>query len=122
MWLKSGGYLLIEPTEALTVIDVNTGKAVSQKEAQENHFRTNMEAAEEIVRQLALRNLSGIIIIDFINMKKEEYRNRLMAHLGELVRQDTVKTTLVDITGLGLVELTRMKKNKPLSEQLKNMF
>ena len=118
VWLKSGGYLLIEPTEALTVIDVNTGKAVCKKEVQETHFQINMEAAEEIARQLALRNLSGIIMVDFINMKKEEYREALMSHLRELVRKDSVKTTLVDITALGLVEITRMKKNRPLVEQL----
>ncbi len=117
VWLRSGGYLLIEPTEALTVIDVNTGKVTSKKDVQENHFQTNMEAAEEIARQLSLRNLSGIIIIDFINMPKEEYRKMLMEHLGELLRKDTVKTTLIDITALGLVEITRMKTDKPLSEQ-----
>ena len=110
--------MLIEPTEALTVIDVNTGKAVCKKEVQETHFQINMEAAEEIARQLALRNLSGIIMVDFINMKKEEYREALMSHLRELVRKDSVKTTLVDITALGLVEITRMKKNRPLVEQL----
>lgn len=119
VWLKSGGYLLIESTEALTAIDVNTGKVTSRKEVQDNHFQINMEAAEEIARQLALRNLSGIIIVDFINMSKEEYRKILMARFGDLLRQDTVKTSLVDITALGLVEITRMKINKPISEQLK---
>lgn len=120
VWLKSGGYLMIEPTEALTVIDVNTGKALPKKGEQENFLQVNMEAAGEIARQIALRNLSGIIIIDFINMKKEEDRGRLMAYLGSLIRQDTVKTTLVDITALGLVELTRMKTSRPLDEQLGN--
>ncbi len=118
VWLKSGGYLLIEPTEALTVIDVNTGKVTSGKEAQDNHFQTNMEAAEEIARQLSLRNLSGIIIVDFINMPKEQYRQMLMEHLRELLKKDAVKTALIDITALGLVEITRMKTSKPLSEQL----
>ncbi len=118
VWLKSGGYLLIEPTEALTVIDVNTGKTVSRKEAPENHFRTNMEAAEEIARQLSLRNLSGIIIIDFIDMENEEYRNSLTAHFGRLLKQDAVKTALVDITALGLAEVTRMKTSRPLRELL----
>lgn len=118
VWLKSGGYLLIEPTEALTVIDVNTGKVTAKKEVQENHFQINMEAAEEIARQLSLRNLSGIIIVDFINMPKEKYRQILMEHLEELLRKDTVKTALVDITALGLAEITRMKTDKPLSEQL----
>ena len=118
MWLKSGGYLLIEPTEALTVIDVNTGKVASKKEAADNHFLTNMEAAEEIAHQLVLRNLSGIVIVDFINMPKEEHRHALMQRLGGLLREDTVKTQLVDITALGLVEITRMKTSRPLKEQL----
>lgn len=120
VWLKSGGYLLIEPTEALTVIDVNTGKVVSRKEAADNHFLTNMEAAEEIAHQLILRNLSGIVIVDFINMPKEEHRHALMQRLGGLLREDTVKTQLVDITALGLVEITRMKTSRPLGEQLGN--
>lgn len=118
VWLKSGGYLIIEPTEALTVIDVNTGKVTSKKTIDENHFQINMEAAREIALQLTLRNLSGIIIVDFINMESEEHRKELMAHLGNLLKQDPIRTTLVDITALGLVEITRMKIDKPLSEQL----
>ncbi len=119
VWLKSGGYLIIEPTEALTVIDVNTGKITSSKTVAENHFQTNMEAAREIALQMTLRNLSGIIIVDFINMESEEHRKELMAHFGNLLKQDPVRTTLVDITALGLVEITRMKISKPLSEQLR---
>ena len=78
----------------------------------------NIEAAEEIARQLILRNISGIIIVDFINMKKEENNNRLMEYFGELLKKDSIRTNLVDLTALGLVEITRMKKNKPLMEQL----
>ena len=79
-----------------------------------------MEAAEEIARQLSLRNLSGIIIIDFIDMENEEYENALAAHLNGLLKQDAVKTRLVDITALGLAEVTRMKTSRPLRELLKN--
>lgn len=118
VWLKSGGYLIIEPTEALTVIDVNTGKNIAGKAAEETHFGINMEAAEEIALQLGLRNLSGIIIVDFINMQEEAHNRKLTAHLGDLLKKDTVKTQLVDITPLGLVEITRMKISRPLKEQL----
>lgn len=121
VWLKSGGYLIIEPTEALTVIDVNTGKVTGKKDNEKTYFEINMEAAGEIARQLTLRNLSGIIIVDFINMKSPESRSQLMAYLGNLLKRDAIKTNLVDITALGLVEITRMKTNKPLSEQLTNL-
>jgi ribonuclease G len=77
-----------------------------------------MEAAEEIALQLALRNISGIIIVDFINMKPEEHNKKLMSHFGNLLKQDAVRTELMDITALGLVEITRMKTSKPLREQL----
>lgn len=118
VWLKSGGYLIIEPTEALTVIDVNTGKVTGKKEDEETFFRINMEAAEEIALQLILRNISGIVIVDFINMRGQEHNYELMAHFGNLLKQDPVRTNLVDMTVLGLVEITRMKINKPLKEQL----
>lgn len=123
VWLKSGGYLIIEPTEALTVIDVNSGKFEAKKSAEETYLKINLEAAEEIVLQLRLRNLSGIIIVDFINMRAEEERRTLLKRLRELVNQDNetlhhkVKTTIVDMTPLGLVEITRKKVNKPLAEQ-----
>ncbi len=118
VWLKSGGYLVIEPTEALTVIDVNTGKLASGKDMEQTWLRINMEATEEIALQLALRNISGIIIVDFINMKPEEHNKKLMSHFGNLLKQDAVRTELMDITALGLVEITRMKTSKPLREQL----
>ncbi len=123
IWLKSGGYLIIEPTEALTVIDVNSGKYESKKGAGETYLKINLEAAEEIVLQLRLRNLSGIVIVDFINMKAEDERRVLLNRLRELVKQDNealhhrIKTTIVDMTPLGLVEITRKKVNKPLAEQ-----
>ena len=118
VWLKSGGYLVIEPTEAMTVIDVNTGKYSGRKNMQDTICRINMEAADEIGRQLRLRNLSGIIIVDFIDMEREEDRKALLAHLGDVVSKDPVKTTVVDMTALNLVELTRKKMRRPLHEQV----
>lgn len=120
VWLKSGGYLIIEPTEALTVIDVNTGKSSGKKRQEEAFLKINREAAAEIAMQLMLRNISGVILVDFINMEQEESQHELMAYFGDLLKKDPVKTTLVDITVLGLVEITRRKINKPLWEQLKD--
>ena len=119
VWLKSGGNLVIEPTEALTVIDVNTAKSVSKKTSEETYLKTNLEAAGEIALQLRLRNLSGIIIVDFIDMKEEESRKTLLAALRRAVTVDPVKTVLVDMTPLGLVELTRKKIRRPLHEQVR---
>lgn len=118
VWLKSGGYLVIEHTEALTVIDVNTGKMIGGKDMEQTYLHINLEAAEEIALQLALRNISGIILVDFINMRSEEHNKKLMSVLGNLLKKDSVRTELVDITALGLVEITRMKTSKPLREQL----
>lgn len=118
VWLKSGGYLVIQPTEALTVIDVNTGKFIAGKDREAGFFKVNCEAAVEIAKQLRLRNYSGIIIVDFIDMKTEEYNNNLMELLNNVVLKDSVKTTVIDKTKLGLVELTRKKVKKPLYEQL----
>lgn len=118
VWLKSGGYLVIEPTEALTVIDVNSGKYESKKGTPDNSaYKINTEAAEEIAYQLKLRNLSGIIIVDFINMKKND-NEQLLRYLKQLCRKDSVPTDVVDMTPLGLVEITRKKINKTLKEQL----
>lgn len=119
VWLKSGGYLVIQPTEALTVIDVNSGKFDGKKKKEETFFKINCEAAVEIARQLKLRNLSGIILVDFINQEEKEKEQKLLQVFGEELKNDSVKTTLVDITQLGLVELTRKKVQRPLYEQLK---
>lgn len=119
VWLKSGGYLVIEPTEAMTVIDVNTGKNIEKKSPEEIYLKTNLEAAAEIAFQLRLRNLSGIIIVDFIDMKQEEHNEELLSVFRQHLAQDPVKTTLVDMTALGLVEVTRKKVRQPLYEQLK---
>lgn len=118
VWLKSGGYLVIEPTEALTVIDVNSGKYESEKNPQDAYRQINLEAAAEVAFQLRLRNLSGIIIVDFINMQSPSDNARLLYVLRDLVKRDGVKTTVVDMTPLGLVEITRKKISKPLREQL----
>lgn len=116
VWLKSGGYLVIEPTEALTVIDVNTGKYSGKKNAEDTILKINLEAAAETARQLCLRNLSGIIIVDFIDMAREEHKQQLLTALEEELKKDPVKTVLVDMTKLGLVEITRKKVRKPLHE------
>lgn len=120
VWLKSGGYLVIEPTEALTVIDVNTGKYDGHKGAEETFFRINQEAAREIGFQMRLRNLSGIILVDFIDMEDPEHRQQLYETLREVIRRDPVKTILVDVTALNLAELTRKKTRKPLYEQMRH--
>lgn len=123
VWLKSGGTLVIQPTEALTVIDVNTGKAVAgKKKVQETFFRVNLEAAKEIAKQIRLRNISGIIIIDFIDMELQKNKEILMDELEEYFKKDPIKTTLVDMTALGLVEVTRKKLRKPLHEQVKEGY
>lgn len=118
VWMKSGGYLVIEPTEALTVIDVNTGKYTGKKTPAETILKINLEAAHEVARQLSLRNLSGIIIVDFIDMESKEDQETLMRALGEELSRDPVKTILVDMTRLGLVEITRKKVRRPLHEIL----
>lgn len=120
VWLKSGGYLVIEPTEALTVIDVNTGKYSGRKNKKDTIRAINLEAAEEIGRQMILRNLSGIILIDFIDMDGQESREELMEKMAEICRKDPIKTTVVDMTALNLMEVTRKKVKKPLHETVKN--
>lgn len=120
VWLKCGGYLVIEQTEALSVIDVNSGKCISKKQGskakEETLLKVNLEAADEIARQLKLRNLSGIIIVDFINMTEPIHNQALMSRLRKLIKQDDVPAAVVDITKLGLVELTRQRSGKSLAE------
>lgn len=118
VWLKSGGYLVIQPTEALVVIDVNTGKFTGKKNQQETILKINLEAAEEIAYQIRLRNLSGIIIVDFIDLLHQKDKDTLMEQFGRALHKDPVKTTLVGMTKLSLVELTRKKIKKPLYEQV----
>ncbi len=119
IWLKSGGYLIIEPTEALTVIDVNSGKFDKIQASDEAYEMINREAAEEIALQIRLRNCSGIIIIDFINLKSPSKNDSLMEYLRELLKKDRVPARVVDMTPLGLVEITRKKQNMTLAEQFK---
>jgi ribonuclease G len=122
VWLKSGGTLVIQPTEALTVIDVNTGKAVAgKKKVQETFLKVNREAAKEIAKQIRLRNLSGIIVIDFIDLELQKDKELLMEELAEYFKKDPIKTTLVDMTALGLVEVTRKKVRKPLHEMMEDL-
>jgi len=119
VWLKSGGYLVIQPTEALVVIDVNSGKSISKKrDVQMNFLNINKEAALEIAHQIRLRNLSGIIVVDFIDMKDEETRQELLDLFSRELEKDRIPTKLVDMTRLGLVEITRKKVRKPLHEQM----
>lgn len=118
VWLKSGASLIIQPTEALTVIDVNTGKAIhGKKDIHKTFFNVNKEAAKEIAKQIRLRNISGIIIIDFINMDSQEDKEQLLEILKNHVKSDPVKTTVIDMTALNLVEMTRKKVRKSLLEQ-----
>lgn len=119
VWMKSGGYLVIEPTEALTVIDVNTGKYDKKKPCQETFRLTNWEAAAEVARQLRLRNLSGIVVVDFINMAEREEQKKLLEFLRQLSESDPVPVQVVDMTPLGLVEITRKKEEPPLAELLR---
>ena len=120
-WLKTGGYLVIQPTEALTVIDVNSGKAAakarSRTDSEAGALKVNLEAAKEAARQIRLRNLSGIIIVDFINMGAEANTQQLLREFRFHLSKDPVQTSLVDITPLGLVEITRKKVRKPLCEE-----
>ena len=118
VWLKSGAYLVIQPTEALTVIDVNTGKCVDKKKDDKTYLKINLEAAKETARQIRLRNLSGIIVVDFINLTEPAYMEKLLETFGRELQKDPITTSLVDITKLQLVEVTRKKVRKPLHETI----
>jgi ribonuclease G len=119
VWLKSGGTLIIDRTEALTAVDVNTGRYVGKKNQDETILRTNLEAAEEVVRQLRLRNIGGLIIIDFIDMDKAADRQRVSDALQEAVRQkDKAQTRILKISELGLVEMTRKRARESLEQLL----
>lgn len=115
VWLDCGGYIVIEKTEALISIDVNTGKNTGVHNLEETVLQTNLEAAKEIANQLRLRNLSGIIIIDFIDMKIDEDKNKLIEVFEEVLAKDRIKNNIVHFTDLGLVEMTRKRIGKTLS-------
>jgi ribonuclease G len=116
--LKSGGYLMIDQTEAMTTIDVNTGAFVGHRNLEETIFRTNLEAAVTIARQLRLRNLGGIIIIDFIDMEEPEHRRQVIQALERALSDDHVKTNISSVSPLGLVEMTRKRTRESLEHLL----
>lgn len=120
VWLKSGGYLVIEPTEALISIDVNTGKYESGKDKEETFYRINREAAEMIAVHLRARNLSGMILVDFINLKSREREVALLEYMRGLLKKDPIPARALDVTALGLMELTRKKVAPSLAEQLRS--
>lgn len=115
VWLKSGGYLVIDETEALTAIDVNTGKFVGSTNLSDTILKTNEEAAREIARQIRLRNIGGIIIMDFIDMAEETHQARVLQILEEELKKDKVRAHVLGITSLGLIEMTRKKVRQSLS-------
>jgi ribonuclease G len=115
VWLKCGGYLIVDKTEALTVIDVNTGKYVGKNNLEDTVLKTNIEAAKEIAKQIRLRDIGGIIIIDFIDMHEQEHQQMVMDVLRQALKKDRTKTTVVGMTGLGLIEMTRKKVRQELS-------
>ncbi|HEY4529257.1 MAG TPA: ribonuclease G [Luteimonas sp.] len=116
--LKSGGYLVIDQTEAMTTVDVNTGSFLGQRNLEETVYRTNLEAAQAVARQLRLRNLGGIIIIDFIDMVDPEHRRQVLRTLEKSLGRDHAKTTVYDFSPLGLVEMTRKRTVESLERQL----
>ena len=118
VWLKTGAYLVIEQTEAFVAIDVNTGKYEAGKKKEETYLKINLEAAGAIADALRARNLSGMILVDFINMQKKEHNERLMEAMKGFLAKDSVPAYVVDITGLGLMEITRQKKNRSFAEQM----
>ncbi len=118
VWLPSGGSLIIERTEALTVIDVNTGKNVGRTSLEETVYRNNLEAAEEVARQLRLRDIGGIIVIDFIDMEIRENRDKVASALRNALARDKTRTQVFDISELGLVEMTRKRVSEGLIESL----
>lgn len=122
VWLKHGGYLVIQHTEALTVIDANSGKDISKKDMTESHLKINLEAAKEIAHQMRLRNLSGIILVDFINLDDDEAMQTLLKEFRYDLAKDPIQATLVDVTSLQLVEVTRKKVRKPLYEYYKEGY
>ena len=116
--LKSGGYLVFDQTEAMTTIDVNTGAFVGRRDFSDTIFKTNLEAARIIARQLRLRSLGGIIIVDFIDMNKEEHRKAVLAELNKAVESDRVRTSVSNFSELGLIEITRKRMRDSLSHTL----
>lgn len=119
VWLKSGGYIVIEMTEALTAIDVNTGRYVGKRNLEETILKTNLEAVKEIAYQLRLRNIGGIIIIDFIDMEKEANREKVFNRLRDALRRDKSKTNILKMSELGLIEMTRKRTKESITRVLR---
>lgn len=117
VWLHSGGTLVIDPCEAMTVIDVNTAKFTGKRQLEETILKLNLEACAEIARQVRLRNLSGIILIDMIDMESDESRAQVLTALEAAFAQDRVKTVIHGFTSLGLIEMTRKRSRKPLRDE-----
>ena len=115
IWLKSGGYIVIEATEALTVIDVNTGSYVGKRNLEETIVKTNLEAVKEIAYQMRLRNIGGLIVIDFIDMKKEADKEKIFLALKEALEKDKAKTTVLKMSELGLIEMTRKRTKEDIN-------
>jgi ribonuclease G len=118
IWLKSGGYIVVDEAEALVVIDVNTGRFVGKKDLDETILKTNLEAAREIAYQLRIRNIGGIIIVDFIDMEKENHREKVVQVLTEEVKKDRARTQVMSMSSLGLVEMTRKRTRPSLNKNL----
>jgi len=118
VWLKSGGYLIVDQSEALTAIDVNTGRYVGKRDLEETVLKTNLEAVQEVVHQLRFRNLGGLIIIDLIDMESAENRDKVYRALQEALRSDKARTNILKISELGLVEMTRKRTRENLVQQL----
>ncbi len=118
--MKSGAYLVIEPTEALVAVDVNSGKAAKKTEPEAFYFQTNLEAVKEVCYQLSVRNLSGMILVDFINMKDKQHTEMLIEALKKETAKDSVPTRFVDLTRLGLAEITRKKTSRGLGYTLRD--
>src|SRR5206468_8203995 len=114
VWLKSGGYLIFEQTESLTTVDVNTGRYVGKKNQEETILRTNLEAAKQVVHQLRLRNIGGIIVIDFIDMESAGNRKKVFDALSEALRKDKARSNVLRISELGLVQMTRKRTRESL--------
>jgi ribonuclease G len=118
IWLRCGGYIIIETTEALTVVDVNTGRFVGKNDLEETIFKTNMEAVKEIAYQLRLRNIGGIIIIDFIDMEEENHREEVFRALKEATQKDKSRVNILKVSEFGLVQMTRKRNREDLSRML----
>ncbi len=118
VWLKSGGYIIIDQTEAMTVIDVNTGKFVGKESLEETILKTNLEAVKEIAYQIRLRNLGGIIIIDFIDMERHENREKVFNAFVEAMKKDRAKNTIYSISELGIIQMTRKRVRESLGHVL----